>query len=115
MKTKTVVETMALDWTQPADLDTLLEKYPRVDVITASDIIFIPSIANALIGCIKGVMKANEGCVLLLSQAYRKPSDEEFVPMMEKEGFAVERVKHSLMDEMIQSDDIDVFIIRLNS
>ena len=32
--------------------------------------------------------------------------------MLEKAGFVLNCVKHDMMDEVIQSEDIDVFIIR---
>lgn len=57
-------------------------------------------------------MKANKNSFLLLSLAYRTPEDKEFIAMLEKAGFVLNCVKHDMMDEVIQSEDIDVFIIR---
>ena len=91
---------------------SLLSSYPQIDLISASDIVFIPEIAPKLLNCLKCLLTANPAACLLLSLAYRTPSDKEFVSILE-EWMAVEAVEHEMMDEIIQSDDIDVFLIRL--
>lgn len=112
LKKSTAVSALPLDWTSPSHLASLFESHAKIDIITASDIVFIPSIASQLIECLKGLMKPNKDCFLLLSLAYRTPDDKEFITMLEDAGFVMNCVKHDMMDEVIQSDDIDVFIIR---